>query len=260
MPESHDPTRRMPYSQPSRRTAPAPPPRSAAGDPFVVGHLEPLDIETELDRPYGEPASPAWPRPHLHIDRARLARPAALLGAAALVGVGIWSATWSTPTAPEPPTTAHTAATASAAASSGERASHSPARAMPRLQRASGDPVIPPRRPTAAGTRRAAADHRRGDAEGRRGSRPRSTATADAATPTPKPRTSRRPPANAVRKPPPRRRPAQPPATARRDPAPAVPAQRRPSLIDRRCDELFPPHRPEFAARNAACHHLYGTR
>ncbi|NUW47002.1 hypothetical protein [Nonomuraea rhodomycinica] len=30
------------------------------------------------------------------------------------------------------------------------------------------------------------------------------------------------------------------------------------TLMHRKCDELFPPGKPEFAARNSACHQLYG--
>jgi hypothetical protein len=30
------------------------------------------------------------------------------------------------------------------------------------------------------------------------------------------------------------------------------------SLIGTKCDELFPPSRPEFRIRNQACHQIYG--
>ncbi|WP_214327899.1 hypothetical protein [Nonomuraea sediminis] len=30
-------------------------------------------------------------------------------------------------------------------------------------------------------------------------------------------------------------------------------------LVDKKCDELFPPHKPEFAIRNQACHQMYGS-
>ncbi|GAA3225082.1 hypothetical protein [Nonomuraea helvata] len=31
------------------------------------------------------------------------------------------------------------------------------------------------------------------------------------------------------------------------------------TIMDKKCDQLFPPNKPEFAIRNAACHQMYGS-
>ncbi|MFD1538746.1 hypothetical protein [Nonomuraea guangzhouensis] len=31
------------------------------------------------------------------------------------------------------------------------------------------------------------------------------------------------------------------------------------TVIDKKCDQLFPPNKPQFAIRNVACHQMYGS-
>lgn len=154
-------------------------------------------------------------------------RPLLLSVLAALMAMGVWSASWTSVSTPTP--AVHDSPLAAprhqgtASALPAPTASPTPAAASPSLTSAR---PTPPQRPTAQSTHRGRAAHNRDRADRHASASSRA-----------KSKTAKRPSSTTKR----------PPQRAKRI-----------STAGRKCDRLFPPHKRASALRNRICHRMYG--